>query len=191
MKKYIGLLVMFFIISCTVWSDDMAFNKKSWGESNFDEKIGTADSYRRMGDSPVYGIEYFAPTLTGYSHVDSSNIRLSGTTVQIVAGAGAGTYGIIPIILPNGAIVDELKAWINSDDTVTVTVLLARSSLNANDQTTMVSCSSSANATTEVTNTHVVTPEINNLDATYFIKIQINGSPVGNLFVHGIRIHIK
>ena len=48
MKKYIGLLVMFFIISCTVWSDDMSFNKKSWQASNFEEKIGTEESTRRM-----------------------------------------------------------------------------------------------------------------------------------------------
>ena len=55
MKKYIGLLVMFFIISCTVWSDDMAFNKKSWQSSNFDEKIGEGESKSRMNDGVSWG----------------------------------------------------------------------------------------------------------------------------------------
>ena len=47
MKKYIGLFVMFFIISCTVWSDDMAFKKKRWQASNFQEKIGNEEAARR------------------------------------------------------------------------------------------------------------------------------------------------
>ncbi len=32
----------------------MGFNKKRWQASNFDEKIGVADGFRRMGDTPFF-----------------------------------------------------------------------------------------------------------------------------------------
>lgn len=56
MKKVAVFLLSFvalYIFSCG--SGDVAFNKKSWQASAFDEKIGDNDAYRRMGDTTIWG----------------------------------------------------------------------------------------------------------------------------------------
>ena len=55
----------------------MAFNKKRWNQSNFDEKLGTNDAYRRMGDMGM--------KLTGV-YIGNSTRNAGGT--QVISDVG-------------------------------------------------------------------------------------------------------
>ena len=129
---------------------------------------------------------YLTPTLTGYNQ--DGNARLLGTTIQFLSTGDTNTETFSPVNLPDGAIVTELKAWIDSDATITVTAALRRSPLNSNAGATMAVCATSAASITAVTDSTISLATIDNENNSYFIKGNLSGSPAGNLFIHGVRI---
>ncbi len=83
----------------------MGFNKKRWQASNFDEKIGTADSYRRMGDSQSIhqepNITARSPDLTYAGHIIFketpnfiSNITLAYTDTDVLKNASSAVTNV-------------------------------------------------------------------------------------------------
>ncbi len=129
---------------------------------------------------------YFSPSLTGYN--SDANTRLTGTAIQFTSSAGSGSEANLPVNLPDGAIVTELKGWLKSDGTRNVTASLLKSSLNANNEFNMASISSNGTTYEEQTDITIGDSIIDNQTATYHIDCGVNATPSGNVFVGGVRI---
>ena len=72
----------------------MAFNKKRWQASNFDEKIGVADGFRRMGDTLFHRVKIGNTFRTGAQGSGTQEITGVGfqpgvVIVQVVITTGA------------------------------------------------------------------------------------------------------
>ncbi len=130
---------------------------------------------------------YYAPTLTGHTN-DDATVFAKGSIVQFTSSAGGAAAAYLPVNLPEGAIMTELKGWLKSDGTRNVVVSLVRTELDEASITTLASVSSNGTTYEEITDTTIGVPTINNQAASYFIDCGISATPSGNVFVGGVRI---
>jgi len=127
---------------------------------------------------------YFCPSLVGDS---DGEWQVSGGEAMVASGAGPGQI-YIAVHLPHGATVTELKAWLDSDGTRTLSVDLKRSPIDGTGTNTLATVSSSSNDLTAVTDSSISNADVDNSGYNYFCDLQCDGAASANVFIRGIRI---
>ncbi|MHA1304093.1 MAG: hypothetical protein ACTSPI_10370 [Candidatus Heimdallarchaeaceae archaeon] len=129
---------------------------------------------------------YCSPSMIGWMN-DTQYGGFSDGYAFFLSGADVNKAIYIPVSLPHGCTITQLKAWMITQGGQGITLWLKRSHRDANTDI-LASCYTNSTSSVEVTDDTIDYPSVDNTTYSYLLHFQPNSTLTDTARLHGVEI---